>query len=74
MKKHLKLFIFTALACTFLFGAGVSAEASSKVAINDTNFSSAVKTYAEEAVTNRDGYLSSKEASNEKEIPCGHSA
>ncbi len=54
MKKHLKLFIFTALACTFLLGAGVSAQAASKVAINDTNFSSAVKTYAEEADTNRD--------------------
>ncbi len=61
MKKHLKLFIFTALACTFLLGAGVSAQAASKyVAINDTNFSSAVKTYAEEADTNRDGYLSGK--------------
>ena len=68
MKKHLKLFIFTALACTFLLGAGVSAQAASKVAINDTNFSSAVKTYAEEADTNRDGYLSRKEASNVKEI------
>lgn len=73
MKKHLKLFIFTALACTFLLGAGISVEASSKVAINDTNFSSAVKTYAEEADTNRDGYLSRKEASNVKEIHFGHS-
>lgn len=76
MKKHLKLFIFTALACTFLLRADVSAQAaskSSKVAINDTNFSSAVKTYAEEADTNRDGYLSRKEASNVKEIHFGHS-
>ncbi len=41
MKKHLKTFIFTALACTLLLGAGISAEAAekvSKVAINDENF------------------------------------
>ena len=60
MRKHLKPFIFTALACTFLLGAGISADAASKVAINDTNFSSAVKTLAEKADTNKDGYLSKK--------------
>lgn len=63
MRKHLKPFIFTALACTFLLGAGLSADAASKVVINDTNFSSAVKTFAEKADTNKDGYLSKKEAS-----------
>lgn len=66
MKKHLKTFIFTALACTLLLGAGISAEAaekSSKVAINDENFAWAVKEYADQADTNKDGFLSKKEAS-----------
>ena len=54
MRKHLKTFIVTALAGTFLLGAGISAEAASKVAINDTNFARAVKEYAEKADTNKD--------------------
>lgn len=68
MRKFFKPFIFTALACTFLLGAGMSAQAASKVAINDTNFSSAVKTYAEKADSNEDGYLSNKEASKIKKV------
>ncbi|CVI69750.1 Internalin-J precursor [Eubacteriaceae bacterium CHKCI004] len=63
MRKYLKPFIFTALACTFLLSAEISIDAASKVAINDTNFARAVKEYAEEADTNKDGYLSKKEAS-----------
>ena len=66
MKKHLKTFIFTALACTLLLGTGNSAEAaekSSKVAINDENFAWAVKEYADQVDTNKDGFLSKKEAS-----------
>lgn len=63
MKKQLKPFIFTALTCTFLLGAGISIEAASKVSINDTNFAPAVKEYAENADSNKDGYLSKKEAS-----------
>ena len=65
MKKHLKLFIFTALACTFLLRADVSAQAASKssnVAINDTNFSEELMIYAKDADKNQDGYLSAKEA------------
>ncbi len=68
MRKHLKTFIITALAGTFLLGAGISAEAASKVAINDTNFARAVKEYAEKADTNKDGYLSKKEASKVTQI------
>lgn len=68
MKKNLKPFIFTALACTFLFGACMSTQAASKVAINDENFALAIKEYAEEADTNKDGYLSKKEAARVKEI------
>lgn len=71
MRKHLKPIIFTTLACVFLLGAGVSAQAASKspdVAINDTNFSSYLKWHAKNADTNGDGYLSGKEASNVKEI------
>ena len=63
MRKYFKSLIFTALACTFLLGAGISAKAESKVAINDTNFSAEVKRKAEEADTNKDGYLSEGEAS-----------
>lgn len=63
MKKQLKPFILTALTCTFLLGASISTEAASKVSINDTNFAQAVKEYAENADTNKDGYLSKKEAS-----------
>ena len=48
MRKYFKSLIFTALACTFLLGAGISAKAESKVAINDTNFSAEVKRKAEE--------------------------
>ena len=68
MQKHLKLFIFTALACAFLMGTGVSAQAASKVAINDETFARAIKEYAEEADTNKDGYLSEKEASKVKTL------
>lgn len=68
MKKHLKPFIFTALICTFLLGAGISARAESRVAINDTNFSLEVKREAEEADTNGDGYLSETEASKVKAL------
>ena len=63
MRKHFKTFIVTALACSLLLGAGISAKAESKVAINDTNFSAEVKRKAEEADTNKDGYLSEGEAS-----------
>ncbi len=65
MRKPFKTIIFTVLACTFLLGAGISAEAVSKpsgVAINDTNFAWAVKKYAKKADTNKNGYLSKKEA------------
>lgn len=68
MRKHIKTFIVTALACTFLLGAGISAKAESKVAINDTNFSAEVKREAEEADTNGDGYLSETEASKVKKL------
>lgn len=68
MKKHLKPFIFTALACTFLLGTGVSAEAASKIRINDENFSQQMKYYAEREDNNQDGYLSEKEASKITEI------
>lgn len=68
MKKHLKPFIFTALACTFLLGAGISVEASSKVAINDDNFSATLSYIAQEADKNGDGYLSKKEAANVTEL------
>lgn len=68
MRKNFKTFIFTALACTFLLGAGISARAESRVAINDTNFSSEVKREAEEADTNGDGYLSETEASKVKTL------
>ena len=68
MKKHLKLFIFTVLACTFLLSAGVSAEAASKIRINDENFSQQMKYYAEREDNNQDGYLSEKEASKITEI------
>ena len=63
MRKHFKTFIVTAFACSLLLGAGISAKAESKVAINDTNFSAEVKRKAEEADTNKDGYLSEGEAS-----------
>lgn len=56
MRKHFKTFIVTALACTFLLGAGISAEAVSKpsgVAINDTNFAWAVKKYAKKQILTR---------------------
>ncbi len=49
-----------------MLGAGISAEAAekvSKVAINDENFAWAVKEYADQADTNKDGFLSKKEAS-----------
>lgn len=68
MRKHIKNFIFTTLACTFLLGAGMSARAASKVAINDENFAWVVKDCAEEADTNKDGYLSEKEASKVKKL------
>ena len=68
MKKLLKPFIFITLTCTVLLGAGRSAQAASKVAINDTNFSSYVKWHARNADTNKDGYLSGKEASKVKEL------
>lgn len=68
MKKHFKTFIVTALACTFLAGAGISAEAASKVAINDDNFSATLIDIAQEADKNGDGYLSKKEAANVTEL------
>ena len=68
MKKLSKPIIFTTLACAFLLGTGVSAQAVSKIAINDTNFSSYLKWHAKNADTNRDGYLSGKEASKVKEL------
>ena len=68
MRKHIKTFIVTALACSLLLGAGISAKAESKVAINDTNFSAEVKRKAEEADTNGDGYLSETEASKVKKL------
>lgn len=68
MRKHFKTFIFTALACAFLAGAGISAEAASKVAINDDNFSATLIDIAQEADKNGDGYLSKKEAANVTEL------
>lgn len=68
MRKLLKPIIITMLACTFLLGAGMSAQAASKVAINDENFAWVVKDCAEEADTNKDGYLSEKEASKVKKL------
>lgn len=68
MKKHLKTFLFAALTCSLLLGAGISAEAASKIRIDDTNFAWAVKEYAVEADTNDDGYLSKKEAAKIKEV------
>ena len=68
MKKLLKPIIFTTLACAFLLGAGISAEAASKVAINDKNFSTSLISVAREADKNGDGYLSKKEASSVKNI------
>ena len=68
MRKLLKPIIFTMLACTFLLGAGMSAQAASKVAINDENFAWVVKDCAEEADTNKDGYRSEKEASKVKKL------
>ena len=68
MRKHIKTFIVAALACSLLLGAGISAKAESKVAINDTNFSAEVKREAEEADTNGDGYLSETEASKVKKL------
>ena len=62
MRKHFKAFIVAAFACSLLLGAGISAKAESKVAINDDNFAWAVKEYATEADDNGDGYLSEKEA------------
>ena len=68
MRKHFKTFIVAAFACSLLLGAGISAKAESKVAINDTNFSAEVKRKAEEADTNGDGYLSGTEASKVKKL------
>lgn len=68
MKKHLKTFIFTALACTLLLGAGISAEAAEKIRIDDSNFARAVKEQAVKADANGDGYLSKKEASKVTKI------
>ena len=68
MRKHFKTFIVAAFACSLLLGAGISAKAESKVAINDTNFSAEVKREAEEADTNGDGYLSGTEASKVKKL------
>ena len=68
MKKLLKPIIFTALACTFLLGAGISARAASKVAINDENFSTSLISVAQEADKNGDGCLSKKEVSSVENI------
>lgn len=68
MRKPFKTIIFTALACTFLLGAGISAEAASKVKINNENFSQQMKYYAEIGDSNNDEYLSAKEASKITEI------
>ena len=67
MRKHFKTFLFAALTCSLLLGAGISAEAASKIRIDDTNFAWAVKEYAVEADTNDDGYLSKKEAAKIKD-------
>lgn len=68
MKKQVKMFIVTTLACTFLLGAGISAEAASKVAINDDNFSATLTYIAQEADKDGDGYLSKKEATTVTEL------
>lgn len=71
MRKSLKLCIFTVLVCSFLLGTGMAVQAESKpsgVAINDTNFSSYLKWHAKNADTNKDGYLSGKEAAKVKEL------
>ena len=68
MRKHFKTFVFAALTCSLLLGAGLSAEAASKVAINETNFSMSLLREAQEADKNGDGYLSKKEASRITDI------
>ncbi|MBS6723791.1 MAG: hypothetical protein KH268_12505 [Clostridiales bacterium] len=68
MRKHFKTFLFAALTCSLLLGAGLSTEAASKIRIDDTNFAWAVKEYAVEADTNDDGYLSKKEAAKIKKM------
>ena len=61
MKNHMKTILFTA-AFSLLLAGGISVQADAQVAINDDNFSWAVKEYAVEADDNGDGYLSEKEA------------
>lgn len=58
-----KMLFCMGMAGVLLFGIGTSSQAASKVKINEKNFAWAVKEYAEKADTNKDGYLSQKEAS-----------
>ena len=68
MKKSIKMAVLTAAAFTFMAGAGISVKAADSVAINEENFAPAVMEYAQEADTNEDGFLSSKEASKVKKM------
>ena len=49
MKKAIKILLFSFMIGTALFALNMSAQAASKVAINDTNFAWAVKKYAKKS-------------------------
>ena len=68
MRKSIQMAVFAAVACVFMTGAGMFVKAADKVAINENNFAPAVMEYAQNADTNKDGFLSSKEASKVKKM------
>ena len=68
MRKSIKMAVFAGAACACMAGAGMSVKAADKVAINEKNFAPAVMEYAQNADTNEDGSLSSKEASKVKKM------
>lgn len=72
MKKSIKMAVLTAAAFTFMAGAGISVKAADNVAINEENFAPTVMKYAQEADTNKDGFLSSQEASRVKKCVLTH--
>lgn len=68
MKKSVKMVVFTVVTCFFLMSSGISVHAMDGVVINEENFAPAVLKYAQEADTNKDGFLSPKEASKVKKM------
>lgn len=68
MKKSVKMVVFTVVTCFFLMSSGSSVHAMDGVAINEENFAPSVLKYAQEADTNKDGFLSQKEASKVKKM------